>query len=224
MKRVRFILTALQNIALSSVLFCGVCTSSHADFNYNQVENDTLAYFQKFLNQIDSYRNGSGTRIEPVGFQEMHYLTAVYLYCSMMNGVCPVVLEALFETDLINMRISPETKCNNLMHFWDRWIKNEFEQRLDYGIKTAYITKVTEFRKNVRPKFIRCSDTVKAIIKANPNTQSFFNARYAPGSPVRTRLEQMLQLLDNLKTRKVDVFVTTGAVQPQKESAKKVKK
>lgn len=141
---------------------------------------------------------------------DLSYFNAVFLYCMTNNGVCPIPLDALYEIDLINAKAAKKDECPILTKFWRLWLSNGFEERQRYLIKTAFITTTGNFNSQVRPRYIKCAETIstdRAQLEADPKN---FSTRYASGGSGREAVSKFLQLLQLIEDNNVDVFSAMG--------------
>ncbi|MCB0340292.1 MAG: hypothetical protein KDD53_11840, partial [Bdellovibrionales bacterium] len=50
---------------------------------YSDIQNSTIATVEKAVQASKSYASGSSATISPLNEDQLHYLTAVYLYCTL---------------------------------------------------------------------------------------------------------------------------------------------
>lgn len=192
--------------AILLTIFTLPCKSTAQD-GYQQEQDETIAYFDSLLETI---RTSNYANLTPLTPRMIHYLSGVYLYCSIKNGACPLVLEALLEADVILARVKQSSECPNLTAFWREWMSNEFEKRLDYTQNT-YLNRVLEFKARERPRYIKCRETVAYEIKSSDDNATFFAKRYRPESGNYKSIDKFSRFLKALKTQVQDVFSSSGA-------------
>ena len=108
---------------------------------YKKNQDTTIAKFKLLDQAVQQLAKGALTSAEDFKEAELSYLTAVYLHCSIQNGTCPEIPEALLELDLIKAQQSGKVECTNSLAFWNLWLKNDMENRHKYEVKTGYFKK-----------------------------------------------------------------------------------
>lgn len=183
---------------------------------YSVVQSGVLAYFKHLNKLAASLESGAAPeQLKDLGDDALRYLTAAYLHCSIKQGTCPALLEALLEIEVINSRIRNTAACPNLERFWRIWLKNDMERRHDYSVKLGYLQATTEFRQKVRPRFVKCQPTVAGEISSSLSSlQDYFRVRYASGSLARRSLEQNLLLLEGIAQQVPNIFAQVGMDSP----------
>jgi|GEM_PF-1745101 len=179
--------------------------------SYKTAQDQAIALFQELDRKIKALRQGSTVSGITASDEALNYLTGAYLYCVMKKGVCPMVLEALFEIDLINSKLQNGAQCPVLKRFWSLWAKNAMEERAKYLIQTGMLEAVADFNANLRPKYIRCEATVKNEIESGVAGAAFFKERYREGARPVVATSKMVTFLTLLKEKIPNVFVATGA-------------
>jgi hypothetical protein len=182
---------------------------SVADEPYKEIQDSTIATISKLNKEIAS-RSVSATKIS-FNERELYYLNGVYLYCTLKNGTCPYILETILETDILNSQIDGKASCPHTLRFWQEWIDNSFEDRVNYNLGTGFLTKYQDFKKNIRPRYLRCSATVEREIKNNTPSNDYISARYAPSSEVAHNVKRTLAYLTAIREEVPEVFIATGA-------------
>lgn len=178
---------------------------------YQKAQEETLLYFENF-SKVLREQNGSLEKTGTLTDNQLNYLNGVYLYCTVNTGTCPAVLESLYEIDLINSKISGIVACPILTQFWKLWLRSEMEKRQGFLVKTSYITATSEFTNKIRPRFVKCIDSVKTDLENSAAADTFFKERYVPQSKPIQAVEKTIQILKTLKDRSINVFVATGSV------------
>ncbi len=183
--------------------------TSWSEDAYNEVQNTTIKKISDFHSGINA-RNLPAKKIE-LETREIYFLNGVYLYCTLKNGTCPYILETILETDILNSKIAGNSSCPHTLQFWREWIDNSFEERVNYNLGTGFLTKYQDFKKNVRPKYLRCSGTVERTINQNESIADFIGSRYTPGSDVGNNIKRTLGYLLALRQEVPEVFIASGA-------------
>lgn len=182
--------------------------------SYKVTQDQALAFFQDMDNKVKSLRLGSSVSPLSAPDQVLNFLTGAYLYCVMKSGICPLVLDALLEVDVINSKLQNSPQCPTLKKFWSMWIKNGMEDRSKYNISTGMLETVANFNTNTRPKYIHCEETVKKEIENTPALAAFFKERYKNEARPGIVSGKMVTFLSLLKEKIKNVFVATGSMPP----------
>ncbi len=194
-------------------------SSAFADQAYTVAQDGAIEKFAAFAQGIEN-GNLAETKITLSG-QELYYLNGIYLYCTLKNGACPLVLDAILETDIFNSQLEGKAACPQMLLFWKEWIDNGLEQRVDYGLGTGFVTKYFEFRSTVRPRYLKCSGSVSNALTAGVPLKDFVSKRYATGSEPRKTILKTVAYLKALKEQVPDAFIATGAYKQQEKSETK---
>lgn len=183
----------------------GVSFETEADgTSASEIQDQTIGLIENYLKTKPS---GSPT-IPQFNQNQIHYLNYVYLYCTINKGVCPLPLDSLLEFDVELTKQTKITACPTLTTFWRDWLRNGFEERQKYNVKTSFISATTQFTNTTRMKYIKCADTVKNEL--SPETAQMKT------SPV----PDFLQLLKLIKESKINVFATGDAPEVPKNDKK----
>lgn len=159
-----------------------------------------------FLTNLQSAVSGGyPSQIENIKDDGVHYLTAMYLYCSIKTGVCPFFLDSLLEADVINSRLNNKAQCKNLRSFWKRYLANDMETRHQHATKIGFLTETGNFNNKERPKYIKCEGTVAAQIKGQSSAEEFFRKRYTDKSKLEA-INQSIEFVNALEEKKINVF------------------
>lgn len=137
----------------------------------------------------------------------INYLNSVYLYCTLNKGTCSLPLDALLEIDVARSQKGGKAECPTLTKFWTSWLKNGFEEKQSYNVKTAFLSVATQFSNSERPKYIQCLSTVTKILEAG-------------SAPSGSRAQEFLEFLKAIKASNVNVF-STGTTPQKGVDAKK---
>jgi hypothetical protein len=198
----RLLLTSL--FALASLT-----TPSYAEEYYAKIQDDTIAIFERFNSDIAGGTLGN-KKIE-LAKNQLYFLNGAYLYCTLKNGTCGYMLDTILETDIINSKIDNKASCPHMLRFWQEWIDNNFEKRVDYQLGTGFITKYQDFKRNTRPQYLRCSGTVATKLKSELPLQEFIKDRYSPTNDVGLAAKRTYAYLQALREQVPDVFLAAGA-------------
>ena len=106
---------------------------------------------------------------------------------------------------MIAARSGASTGCPTMTRFWKMWLGNELEQRARYLLSIGNGAAVSNFNAVERPKYLRCTDTVVKIVGAGAAT-----ARYGAAGTITRAVTQTAGLLNDIKTREIDVFSAVG--------------
>ncbi|MCB0332691.1 MAG: hypothetical protein KDD55_04280 [Bdellovibrionales bacterium] len=178
--------------------------------SYHAVQNRTITKISNLEKSMLNLATGSKNKIDPFDDWELNYLATVYLYCTMQTGVCPRILQTIFEIDFINSVIDQKSSCPNLTRFWKKWIEGDMERRLEYKIEVGQFAKRQAFNKNARPKFVKCRNTIDLVRKKYPEGASPFKARYEEGSSQIRAVQKTLAMLEVVRKKIPNIFYKTG--------------
>jgi len=180
---------------------------------YEITQDNALSYMQHLSHQVQAASSGASiSPIPPLAPDVQDYLTGVYLYCSVQRGTCPFVLQAILEIDIINSRLSGQNSCPNMQAFWKRWLENDMENRHRHSVRTGHMHATHDFNQSVRPRFVRCQETVaKEIAAGSSNPAEFFRSRYRDNSQHRRDVATSLALLEQIKANIPNIFRATGS-------------
>lgn len=180
--------------------------------SYTKIQDETIGAFSK-LKEIPQALSSSGNAaVPPFSDDMLSYLSAVYLYCAINNGTCPLVLNALLEVDLIRSKVSGQVSCPTMKRFWNAWVASDMEERHKFQVRTSHINAYTQFNTQTRPRYLRCEATIQDELTGNAPATRFFSVRYRSGSPAASYFGQMESLLIQLKERVPNVFAATGSL------------
>ena len=204
--------TAIKVLIFFSLVF--QCCSALAQETttegvYEKHQDELIDYFGGIQTAVANLPDKPLETIPPLEIDHIHNLTAVALYCTIKRGACPFLLQAIREVEVINSTLAGRATCPNMVAFWKRWIKNGFEDRVNYNISTGHLKKYIEFKNNQRKEFIHCSKTTAALLKDAPD--DFLEKRYAKGSPESEAIATTVLYMKGLRDRQINTFVATGA-------------
>lgn len=139
------------------------------------------------------------------------YLNSLYLYCMHKVGACQFVLDTVLEADVIFSRTHGKVECPTMTRFWKSWIRDEMEKRSKYLVSVGSAPAVAQFNAEVRPKYIKCKDTVVAMLSDVPS------ARYANGSATQSAINRFGELRNQIAAKNIDIFSAIGFKFSQKK-------
>jgi hypothetical protein len=199
----------MKRIILSTLAVLSLVTPARAEEFYAKIQDDTIKVFEKFNSDISTGSLGS-TKIE-LAKNQLYFLNGAYLYCTLKNGTCAYMLDTILETDILNSKIDNKPSCPHMLRFWQEWIDNNFEKRVDYQLGTGFITKYQDFKRNIRPQYLRCSGTVATKLKGDLSLKEFIKERYTPTNDVGIAAKRTFAYLQALREQVPDVFLAAGA-------------
>ena len=168
---------------------------------YGQAQKAAISYFEKFARSIKA---GSPIQSPNLGKTEIQYLASSYLYCVLKRGSCPFLLDALFETELVNSSEAGKASCPIMLQFWKEWISADMERRVEHNLKVGYLSKFNEFKKYKRPKYIKCKKSIGEIITSG---EVDYSKRYAKGTGERKSVfETAVFLRKEIKEKVPNIF------------------
>lgn len=212
-----FILSAQNRPELSGEFELEV--DEGAQDSYSISQQKALNYFNSLVSQLDPLRQLGTAHLENLDESTLQYLSAVYLFCTINQGTCPIVLDALLEADLIQSRLRNSAQCDNLQRFWKIWLKNDMERRQEYLAKTGFLNVTDQFKRERRGRYIKCKETIETEMASSLANPEFFQARYKQDSPPFLVVSQMPVFLNKVKSSVANVFAATGiTVQGQSDN------
>lgn len=165
---------------------------------------------EKWIQSLVAAVKGGGT-VSAVDDPTLTYLNSLYLYCMHKLGACQFVLDAVLEADVINSRAQGKAECPTMSRFWKSWLRDEMEKRSKYLVSVGSAPAVAQFNSELRPKYIKCKDTVAAALEESSSV------RYASGSPIQVALARFGELRTQITSKNIDIFSTIGFKFSQKK-------
>lgn len=162
------------------------------DLTYSDVQRMTIEKLENFANLI---RQGNPSSEAKLSDREIRYITSAYLFCTIRKGSCPMILQTLFETDLVPSVANKESSCPNLSRLWKYWVQSDMERRAELDVPIGVVPKYQQFKKEARPKFIKCKETIDTVREHSPAGPEFFSSRYGEGSPQLSQILKTIVLL-----------------------------
>ena len=71
---------------------------------FKKSQDKAISYFKKLGGHLELLANGKTIKAPPPSSDIINHLTGVYLYCVKRKGVCPSILDAILEIDIINQK------------------------------------------------------------------------------------------------------------------------
>ncbi len=185
--------------------------SSTTKDSYPLTQDRAIEYIKNLNDVIATLSHGAqGASIPTPTDNILSYLNAAYLYCAVNIGECPVILDAVLETDIINSRVSKIAQCPNMTRFWKLWVKSDMEARHKYLVKTGYLKTTSDFNQNKRPAYIKCQQTVASETAGSGSDEAYFKARYTPDSAHTLVAARTLKLIEEMKVKIPNLFAALG--------------
>lgn len=170
--------------------------------SFGLTQDKSIQFFKDLQQKVEQGAAGTVPSANPeIDENALIYLNAAYHYCTVNAGTCPSLLDALLEADVINSRLKKQAQCPTLKAFWKEWVKNDMEKRLQYSVKTGFLADTEAFKKNERPKYIKCEPTVQAAIDGAGTDAEFFKARYSGDSTPKKATQRTVSILNEIKKR-----------------------
>ena len=223
-------LTAFLGIVCSLCIFCALVSDSAAQAGTEKGQDrlsgeiaiegteETVTSPQKaaesgaekWIQSLLAAVKGGGA-VGAVDDPTMTYLNSLYLYCMHKLGTCQFVLDTVLEADVIYSKAQGKAECPTMSRFWKSWLRDEMEKRSKYLVSVGSAPAVAQFNSEIRPKYIKCKDTVAAALG---ETSSL---RYASGSPTQGALARFSELRTQISSKNIDIFSTIGFKFSQKK-------
>ena len=179
---------------------------------YRVSQDAALTLFKTMDSRVSQLAGGASASPLDVPDNVINYLTGAYLFCTVRSGTCQLPLDALLEIDVINARLNRSGECPVLTRFWKAWVKSDMEKRQEYSIPTGLLEPSQKFRDEVRPRFIRCRDTLKQETSGSNDNAVYFKDRYREGARSAALPGKMVAFIEMLKAKVPNVFLATGAM------------
>ena len=179
---------------------------------YKENQDNAIQYFKNLETKLTGLQSDDTSTLELLGQNSMLHVAGVYLYCSIHNGICPEVLDAVLEIDIINSRLNKEAKCPAMKTFWTLYIQNDMKKKHGFQVKTGFMRTTQDFEKDVLPQYLRCSKTVakQIALQNGEDDATFFKQRYGEGSRVVNSISKTNLYLDNISKTVGNVFSETS--------------
>ena len=176
---------------------------------YKENQKQAIEHIKALLARLNELKAGKDSRIDSASDGAIHYMTGAYLYCTLTKGACPELLDPLFETDLINSRISKQAECPNMLKFWHDWQANDMENRQKFLVRIGNLATTSAFTANVRPRYIKCKESIDNELRTGKTNADYFRQRYADSDDSRAAsLKKALELTEAFEKSIGDIFAT----------------
>lgn len=188
---------------------------------YPAAQSATLEYFQNYNSKLQSIAHSGSGSLGDLSDDMLNYLSALYLHCSVNYGVCPYILNAVLEIDVINSKNSGSAGCPNMKRLWNAWVRNNLEERHKYLVKTSFIQATSDFKAKDRPRYLKCDQTITDILKNSAGSAQFFKARYTEGSEYFQAAPKITALITQVieKDQIPNLFIKYGVTQTDSGAA-----
>lgn len=138
------------------------------------------------------------------------YLNSLYLLCTAKRGPCGFILDSMLEADLLTSKQAGSARCPTMNRFWKGWLANEGDRRLQFQVPIARAAELIKFNNSERPRFIKCKETLEAIM-ADSNA---FSGRYGSASAATKSVGALNALVQEVSKSNIDVFAASGMARP----------
>lgn len=179
-------------------------TSSKRRDVHQVASQDVEVWERALLAAVTS--NAGGAAIPELGSDGVGYLAALYLLCTEKRGSCGFILESILEADLLASKQAGVARCVVMNKFWKVWIANQGDRRLQFKISIGHAPDLAKFNSSVRPRFVRCKETVQAVLADSKALAQ----RYGADSAVAKSVTSMSAVLGEMRKGNIDLFATTG--------------
>lgn len=183
---------------------------------YEIVQEQANQYFKSLYQLAQQFSQGGEGSLSQLTSEERQeifdYISAVYLYCAARNGKCPLVLDAILESDLFEAKLHSNLDCPNMTIFWGQWRKNDFEKRLSYSLSTGRMVVASDFAREQLPRYLNCKAAVAKELQGSEAATTFFKKRYAGQSERLRDLAKMTRFLEMVKAQVGNVHMAVGAM------------
>ena len=187
-------------------------TSTKPRDPFKEAQVNAIEYFHAMEDSLDS------TPTAPVmGSSELQYLAAAYLYCSIQRGACPFILDAVLESDIIASHAGGEVRCPNMTGFWKAWVSSDMENRHKYAVRTSFLKVTDDFRTKERPRYLKCKETITALIAGKQGSSDFLRSRYTEPSSAASAIVTTSRYLEELAATVPNVLSAVGISAPKED-------
>jgi hypothetical protein len=185
--------------------------SSKTPVATNKGQDEAIAYFTALGETIKSLSRGNDARAPVMTPAVTNFMGAAYLFCSINEGVCKFMLEAMLEADIIAGRQNKNDQCPTLTGFWKTYLGNDLENRHKYNTRTAYLSSTVEFNQKERPKYVKCQSSVRSETTGSTTDREYFMLRYRNRTDVISTVNKVVATLEVLKAKVPNVWSAIGA-------------
>lgn len=179
--------------------------------SYADIQRGAIEYFRKLASTTAQLSQGAVSASVPaMDDNTLTYLNAMYLYCAVNYGECPLLLDGILETDIINSRVAKKAECPNMTRFWKLWVKSDMEARHKYMVRTGYLKVTSDFNEQKRPAYLKCQETVSKAIAGQDSNEAFFKERYRADSAHALIAARNVKLLEEISAKVPNIFAAVG--------------
>ncbi len=178
---------------------------------YQVSQDDAISFFKDLDTKASKIPTGVVSRANSLSKSAINYLTGTYLYCSVKLPPCANMVNAIFESDVINSAIEKNPSCPNMKAFWIQWQKNDMEQRQGFLAPITAVNSIYNFKIGPRAQIVQCEKTIGDLLAEVQNTNEFLKVRYSDNSGSRTAISETVKILETIKTNIPNIFIETGA-------------
>jgi hypothetical protein len=179
--------------------------------SYADIQRAAIGYFKKLASITGQLGQGAVSASVPaMDDNTLTYLNALYLYCAVNYGECPLLLDGILETDIINSRVAKRAECPNMTRFWKLWVKSDMEARHKYMVRTGYLKVTSDFNEQKRPAYLKCQETVGRAIAGSDTNEAFFKERYRADSAHALIAARNVKLLEEISAKVPNIFAAVG--------------
>ena len=177
---------------------------------YKTLQRNVIEYFSKLESSIVTSNQEDTAALRTLKKNELDFLAALYLHCSLQKGACPVILDAVLESDVFNSATANESACPNMTGFWKAWVAADMERRLDHGLKVGNIGKATSFKKKERPAYIKCKKTISEVVEKAGTGSAVLGSRYSSAGKPLKNLKAFNRYLTLVEQKIPNIFFATN--------------
>lgn len=177
--------------------------------SYKEMTADVIEKLKTFHSRISSSESLKTADSPLFDDEELYYLAAAHLDCSIRSGVCTLIPQALFEIDLVRNAITPKSGCKTLTPFWKHWVDADMERRVDLNIKVADLEKRAEFKRTQRPKYLKCMNTIETMLSEITDNQKYLRDRYSANNGKKDVPLKLAIYLETLNQKIPNIFIST---------------
>ena len=182
--------------------------------SYLSIQDATIAYFEKLQGIMAEIAAGRVPQMEYISDELLRHAATAYLFCSIKKGVCPEYLLTVREIDIINAVLmgKKDAECQTLKRFWERWLKNDMQAKMEHQVSFSHIKMRTDFNRSTLPSFLPqgCKEALTAAVEESAAAKSeFWKKRYSAADSPKEALTKVLQMLKFFKARNLDLVRMT---------------
>ena len=174
---------------------------------YKEGQRQAIDFIKNLIAKTNDLKSGKESKIDVPSDAAIHYLTGVYLYCTITKATCPELLDLIYETDLINSKISKGAECPSMLKFWHDWQNNDMENRQRFLLRVGNFAATSSFSANKRPRYIKCKESIGEELKSQKSNTEYFRERYGEGTESKaSSFQKALEYTEALEKNIPDVF------------------